>query len=264
MRKSSSASTRALTRQSGLFVRASRGSSALERGLRLLRAFLGGAAGLTNAELAERCGLPRSTVSRLVRSLVDEGFLEYDIAQSAYRLAPVSLSLAGAYRRSHSCLSEATALLREVAVRERVNLSLALADGLQMVYLDSFREGTGPVQRVVPPGSRVPIECYASGHAVLAAMAPAVRARVLSELERSRGAGWPRQHAALQRSARQCERHGYCVVPSTPGLVAIATALHAPDGTLCAIVLTGERRDAAEALPRILMSAAGLILTLWA
>ena len=73
-----------------------------------------------------------------------------------------------------------TALLREVAVRERVNLSLALADGLQMVYLDSFREGTGPVQRVVPPGSRVPIESYASGHAVLAAMAPAVRARARS------------------------------------------------------------------------------------
>ena len=67
-------STRARTLATGTFVRSTKGSQSLERGLALLRAFRTGTLALSNAELAERCQLPRPTVSRLTRSLVDAGF----------------------------------------------------------------------------------------------------------------------------------------------------------------------------------------------
>ena len=68
----------------------------------LLRAFRVGSSSLTNADLATRTGLPRPTVSRLTRSLVDGGFLRYDATERAYRLAAVVVGgalcgLAGAY-----------------------------------------------------------------------------------------------------------------------------------------------------------------------
>jgi hypothetical protein len=73
-RPSTAGSTRARTQATGTFVRSTPGSHSLERGLALLRAFRHGVDVLTNAELADRAQLPRPTVSRLTRSLVDAGF----------------------------------------------------------------------------------------------------------------------------------------------------------------------------------------------
>lgn len=74
-------STRRLSRESGRFVRSTPGSRSLSRGLQLLRTFRNGIGALTNAEMADRTGLARLTVSRLTRTLVENGFLHYDIAQ---------------------------------------------------------------------------------------------------------------------------------------------------------------------------------------
>eukprot|EP01032_Pedospumella_encystans_P037671 gene37671-42668_t len=93
-RPSTAGSTRARTQATGTFVRSTPGSHSLERGLALLRAFRHGVDVLTNAELADRAQLPRPTVSRLTRSLVDAGFLAYDIEQRGYRLTAACLSLA--------------------------------------------------------------------------------------------------------------------------------------------------------------------------
>jgi Transcriptional regulator len=56
----------------------SRLNRSLERGIELLRAFGPGAELLGNGDLAERTSLPKATVSRLTRTLVQEGYLEHD------------------------------------------------------------------------------------------------------------------------------------------------------------------------------------------
>lgn len=211
--------------------------------MRLLRAFLGGTTELTNAELAERCGLPRPTVSRLTRSLVDGGFLEFDAEQSVYRLAPVFLSLSASYHLSHAEGAAVLPLLRETAQRESVNIGLLVRDGVHMVYLASFREGRGPVRRVVNTGSRIPIENYASGHALIAAMQPAAQAQLLDRLADAHGTAWPAQRKRIQQSIAQYNRLGYCTLNSVPGLMVVASALRPPDGSLCAVVLTTAQTD---------------------
>lgn len=244
MRNHEGASTRAQTKQSGMFVRSTAGSQSLERGMRLLRTFLGGATHLTNAELAERCDLPRPTVSRLTRSLVDGGFLEFDAEQSVYRLAPVCLSLGASYRQGRTEFEAVMPLLRETAQRESVNVGLLVRDGVHMVYLASFREGRGPVRRVVNTGGRIPIENYASGHALIAAMPPAAQTRLLDQLANAYGKGWPALRNRIQQSIAQYQRLGYCTLDSVPGLVALATALRTADDSLCALVLTKQANEA--------------------
>jgi predicted transcriptional regulator len=80
--------SRRISRETGKFVRVTPGSQSLERGIRILRAFLEGAPSLSNSELVERVHLPKATVSRLSRSLVDAGMLEFNPKEEAYRLAP--------------------------------------------------------------------------------------------------------------------------------------------------------------------------------
>ncbi|MDR3379291.1 helix-turn-helix domain-containing protein, partial [Cupriavidus basilensis] len=87
----------------------------LERGMEILRAFRAGSEVLGNGDLAERTGLPRSTVSRLTQSLVEAGFLLYDATLRAYRLGPPVLSLAHAMRTGSAVLQAAAPLMGALA-----------------------------------------------------------------------------------------------------------------------------------------------------
>ena len=52
-------------------------NTALARGLDILRSFRQGEAYLGNADLAERTGVPKATVSRLTFTLAELGYLKY-------------------------------------------------------------------------------------------------------------------------------------------------------------------------------------------
>jgi DNA-binding IclR family transcriptional regulator len=117
----------------------------LERGLSLLRAFGPGADVLGNGDFVERTGLPKATVSRLARTLVECGFLEHDASRQVYRLGVPVLSVAHAMRTGSRILQAAVPLMREAAQERHINVGLAAADGDEMVYLESFRARSSPV-----------------------------------------------------------------------------------------------------------------------
>lgn len=218
-------STRALTQQTQVFVRSTSGSQSLERGLRILRAFRQGTSLLTNADLAERVRLPRPTVSRLTRSLVDTGFLHYDIQAKGYRLAPVCLSLALAYRTSEPMLDQALPDMRELAEGRRVNVGLAVADQLEMVYLDSVRFSRLGIFRRLSPGSRIPIAQTSLGCAYLAGLPVEQRKKLLDRLKREHGTSWSRLKPQVDKSLRSIDEVGYCSAQWAAGMAAVATPL---------------------------------------
>jgi DNA-binding IclR family transcriptional regulator len=68
--------------------------TALHRGLEVLRAFRPtDSIGLGNREIAERTGLPNSTISRLTYTLLKLGYLVYDETTGRYRVGVPVLSL---------------------------------------------------------------------------------------------------------------------------------------------------------------------------
>ena len=213
-----------------MFIRSTAGSQALERGLQLLRSFRPGTALLTNAELAERVGLPRPTVSRLTRSLVDAGFLVYDVKRRGYRLGAVSLSLASAYRSSEPVLDLVLPHMRALAEGRRVNVGLAVADQLEMVYLDSARFSRLGLFRRLVPGSRIPIAQTALGCAYLAGMQPGSREELIDRLVSENGSAWPAIKVQMTKALEDIDRRGYCYAYWAAGMGAVATPLIAPDG----------------------------------
>src|SRR4249919_3465991 len=67
--------------------------TALARGLEVLACFRSGDVMLGNGELAERCRLPKSTVSRLSQTLERLGYLRYVDDVAKYRLGGATLAL---------------------------------------------------------------------------------------------------------------------------------------------------------------------------
>lgn len=231
-------STRRQTKLTGTYVRSTPAVQSLERGLGLLRAFRLGSTVLTNADLAARTGLPRSTVSRLTLSLVEAGFLSYDHAERGYRLGVICLSLALSYRSAHAALDSALPLMRRLAEGRRINVGLAVLDQTEMVYLDSVRLGrTGMFRRLVP-GSRIPVALTALGRAYLSAMPQSDREDLLSRLGAEHGINWLEIRKEVMDALASMELRCYCWAQWQPGAVAIATTVREPSGELYALNLS--------------------------
>ncbi len=216
-------STRTQTRLSGRYLRATAGSRSLARGLELLRSFRLGTGVLTNAELAQRSGLPRPTVSRLTRSLVDTGFLVYDHDQRGYRLGAIHLSLALSFRAAQPALDTALPLMRDLAEKQRINVGIAVLDGTEMVYLDSVRFSRAGIFRRLVPGSRTPAARTALGRAYLSSL-PAIDQRLrLEELAREHGPDWKQLKHEIKMAFQDVRQRGYCSAQWQLGIFSVAT-----------------------------------------
>lgn len=200
----------------------------LERGLELLRAFGPGAAFLGNGDLAERTGLPKATVSRLARTLVEAGYLEHDVGRKAYRLGVPVLSLAQAMRSGSTILQAAAPLIREVAQKRHINVGLAAADREDMVYLESIRYNQRVSLRNVVSGQRVPMELTSLGRAHLATLSEPAFDTLMSAFGKPGRAGWPQLHVEILEAVASVRERGFCVASWQPEVVALATPLFIP------------------------------------
>lgn len=197
----------------------------LERGIELLRAFRPGSELLGNGELAERTGLPKSTVSRLTQTLVAQGMLQSERDMRAYRLAPAVLSLAHAMRTGSRVLGVAAPLMRRLAEREHINVGLAAPDRDEMVYLESIRYARRVAFRNVVSGQRVPMELTSLGRAYLATLGERERAALAAVFKRRRRRPWDALREEIDAAVRRVRDDGYCAAAWQPEVVAVATPL---------------------------------------
>lgn len=197
----------------------------LERGIELLRSFRPGSELLGNAELAERTGLSRSTVSRLTQTLVGSGLLQVDSRSRAFRLAPAVLSFGHAMRTGSTVLATAAPRMRQVAEAHRINVGLAAPDRDEMVYLESLRYNRRPSLRTVVSGQRVPMELTSLGRAYLASAPEARRKALLAHFRRARSRQWRELGKEIEAAIRSVAEQGYCAASWQPEVMAVATPL---------------------------------------
>lgn len=197
----------------------------LERGIELLRSFRPGSELLGNAELAERTGLSRSTVSRLTQTLVGGGLLQIDPRSRAFRLAPAVLSLGHAMRAGSSVLAIAAPRMRQAAEEYKLNVGLAAPDRDEMVYLESIRYNRRPSLRSVVSGQRVPMELTSLGRAYLASAPEAKRKALLAHFRQARRASWRDLGAEISTAIESVAQRDFCAASWQPEVIAVATPL---------------------------------------
>jgi DNA-binding IclR family transcriptional regulator len=225
-------SSRRRTRESGMFIRDTPGVRALDRGLQLLRAFRPGINSLTNAELAERSGLPRASVSRLTATLVAAGFLDFEVTTGLYRPGTPFLALGQAVRTGSVVLQAALPIMREVSEGHRINVGLAVADDIDIVYLDSVRKSQSSLFRHIMSGTRLPVAETALGRAWLAGLPPKSRKAMMEALAQRYGPRWPHLRKEVMVALADVQSAGYCAHEHRSSVMAVAAPLVMPGHAL--------------------------------
>lgn len=184
--------------------------TALARGLDVLRAFGPTDELLGNGDLAERTGIPRSTVSRLTRTLTALGYLRHVPAFEKYQLGAGILAL-GYHRLAASGVREmARPHMQALANRADCAIAMGTADRNSMIYIEVCH-GAGPMILRLGVGSRVPIARTSIGRAYVAVLPDREREIVLRRLREADADGWPATSRALEEARKQVRDLGFCI-----------------------------------------------------
>lgn len=184
--------------------------TALSRGLELLRSFKAGEEYLGNAELSQRTGIPRPTVSRLTYTLTQLGYLKHNTRLEKYRLGPGTLALGYRYLGSQGIREIARPHLQRLADATDCNISLGAADRNDMVYIESCH-GSGPLIMRLDVGSRLPIATSAMGRAWLCGISPQQREQLLDRLRSEFPSDWPRLEQGIHNALEEYATYGFCL-----------------------------------------------------
>ena len=239
------------------------GRSVTSRALAVLAAFDVRAPRLSLSEIADRAGMPLTTVHRLLAELTAWGALtrradgRYEIGRKLWDLgllAPVQLELR----------QVAAPFLLDVHTATRDTVHLAVREGTRALYVEhiSGRESVPVVSRV---GSRLPLHATGVGKVLLAAAPAEVADEVLRTLTRET------RHTVIDPARRRRElgeirRRGFARTAEEMSLGTISVAVPIPvergAGAVVAgalgIVVPSHRRDVARLVPVLEVAARGI------
>lgn len=144
-------------------------ANTLARGLGVLRAFRASDNGLTHAQIVERTGLPKPTVSRLTYTLCELGYLSHGGRNDRFRLGPAAIVLGSVASTAVGFVDRADDDMQRLADETGTLALIAVRDGDRMMLVRTWRPATASTIWL-EPGHRIPLESSSSGMAVLAAL----------------------------------------------------------------------------------------------
>jgi DNA-binding IclR family transcriptional regulator len=184
--------------------------TALARGLEVLACFRHGDRMLGNQELSKRCGLAKSTVSRLTHTLTTLGYLIYVEESAKYSLGMATLSLGSAMLSRLDIRKLAHPLMEQLAEFGQCTVSLGSRDRLSMIYIDAVR-GSAAVTLSLESGARIQIATSAMGRAYLTAVSEDERNDIMERVRELADANrWPDLQRGVAKALRDIHELGVC------------------------------------------------------
>jgi DNA-binding IclR family transcriptional regulator len=181
--------------------------TALARGLDVLACFRRGERTLGNSEIAERCGLARSTVSRLTHTLTTLGYLHHVPESGGYRLGTALIALGATALAGLDVRHLARPGMRDLAAFSNATIGLGVRDRLSMRYIECCR-GEVAIALNMDVGSRLSMARSAMGRAYLAVCDEAERRAILDDIRSVDDAGWPRLRDGVERALADYREFG--------------------------------------------------------
>lgn len=138
----------------------------MRRALGILDAFTFEKSQLSMAQICEIVKLPRPTVTRLLTTLIDEGFVVRN-ANRKYSLGVKLCRLGAIAQRSRELKEVALPVLREMRDRLGETAYIDVVEGVERHCILSV-EGNQAIRIIVPVGQRSPMHAGADGKVLLA------------------------------------------------------------------------------------------------
>lgn len=121
------------------------------------------------AEIVQAVRLPKTTVFRVLSSLVERGFCQWDAQAGKYSLGFELLRLADIRRRQSNVHDVALPVMREIRNEVNETVILSVRSGDSRVHID-FVEGLHPMRRMADLGVHAPLYAGAASKVLLAGM----------------------------------------------------------------------------------------------
>ncbi|QHE84578.1 IclR family transcriptional regulator [Hydrogenophaga sp. BPS33] len=215
----------------------SRNLSSVAAALRLLKTFTAEEPELGITALSKRLGLAKSTIHRLVVTLVSEGFLEQNPADGRYRLGLLLFSMGTLVRRRMDVAEEAAPLLHTLCEQSGETVHLAVLHGSEILYLRNI-ESRHAIRPRSYLGVRKPAFCTSEGRALLAFSPPMLIANALRADLQPRTAHTVVGKAELQRLLSEVRESGHAIddEESEDGMRGVAAPIFDANGNVLAAV----------------------------
>ena len=143
--------------------------SSLSHGLSVLEAIADSREDIPLAKLAALVGLKKTSAWRLVRTLVQLGYIRQDPVTKHFRPAPRVLALGYSYLEGLDLKQVASPFLRELSARVEETVNMAVLDGHELIYID--RVGTAQIINVnLHVGSHLPLYNTSLGRTLISEM----------------------------------------------------------------------------------------------
>jgi DNA-binding IclR family transcriptional regulator len=200
----------------------------------ILRALEHEPAGLSLGQIAQRVGLARSTVQRIVAALATEKLVIAASAMGRVRLGPAILRFAASVRTDFVALARPFLVQLSHELRETVDLATVKGD--HIVFVDQV-VGPQRLRTVSAVGESFPLYCTANGKAYLAELDEREIAALLGRRFEARTANTLTALPALLADLKAARRSGVAFdrEEHTVGISAAGVAVRDPAGNYAAI-----------------------------
>lgn len=207
-------------------------ATTLARGLSVLRAFRPSDDGLGNADISERTGIPKSTVSRLTFTLQSLGYLNHARRHDRYRPGPALLALGNMASASISFVDLSAPLMQRLADETGTLALLLVRDHQKMLIVKTWRP-QGVASLWLEVGHRLPFNGTSSGRALLAALPEENFNQAVADAEGDRGLTQERAREVRRNGNKQLVAAGFVVTDPdeyfAANIHAVAVPFHSRD-----------------------------------
>lgn len=251
-----------LSRQGALAGDAGEGDviQVVSRAFDVLRCFEGHEIRLGNLEISNRCGLPRSTVSRLTHTLTRMGQLVYLPRDQKYRIGPSAVAMSASMMKGAQLRSMIRQRLQEVAEQLPGTVGFVVPDRFHLVYLQ-FARSASALGLHEGTGSRISMASTAAGAAYTAALAPEVGDAFIADMEREAPEAVKILRPRIEANRQSLRERGYVVACGlwSPHINGLAVPIWSPQYQTFVVITIGllsamydEQRLHAEVAPPML------------
>ncbi|MCX8116793.1 MAG: IclR family transcriptional regulator [Desulfobacterota bacterium] len=210
----------------------------LSRGLNLLSTLAESPFPLTLTELSRHLHLSRSTVQRLLYTLLSLKYLDREEATKKYRLGQRALLLGLSIAKHSDLRKVAFPHLEKTSQEIGETVNLAILDGTEIVYVERIK--TQQILNInLEVGSRLPAYCTSMGKAILAFLPPKRLEALLKEMKlKPRTPFTLVSKSALKRELDKVRRTGFAINNEelSIGLRSVAAPVRNAQGEVIAAV----------------------------
>lgn len=209
--------------------------SSVQNALRILTCFSFEKTEKRVTEIASELNIAKSTASRLLQTLLHEGFVKKDLETSKYSLGTKILTLYSTLISNREVVKEARSVLEELSQETSESIQLGEIEANSVVYIDRIKS-TYPLQITSHIGLTYPLHCTSSGRLLLAFQKEEVIKEVLREELEIYTSSTIIDPLVLKDELELVKQRGYCYIENEfiDGIVSIAAPIKDYDNKIIA------------------------------